>query len=126
MSDISLTVGDGARRMTYAELAEARGTSPATDAMSDTARAIRALESAVEGLREQLEHERARADRECGRADQIEQQLTKVEGELIAARVEAAGLRCQLEQARPKPATPDPPRTRWSVPWLLRALGHTR
>ena len=30
MSDITLTVGDGARRMTYAELAAVRGTSQAS------------------------------------------------------------------------------------------------
>lgn len=49
---------------------------------------------------------------ERDRADRIEQQLTKVEGELIAARVEAASLQCQLELARPK-AVPDSPRSGW-------------
>jgi hypothetical protein len=60
----------------------------------------------------QQELERERADTERTRADQIEQQLTKVEGELIAARVEAASLQCQLELARPK-AVPDSPRSAW-------------
>jgi hypothetical protein len=63
------------------------------------------VEALVTPLRDQLDHERARADR-------AERQLTAVEGELIAARVEAAGLRCQLEQARPKPV-PEPPRSPW-------------
>ena len=54
---------------------------------------------------------------ERDRADRIEQQLTKVEGELIAARVEAASLQCQLERARPK-AVPDSPRSGW---WRLLA-----
>jgi hypothetical protein len=49
---------------------------------------------------------------ERDRADRIEQQLTKVEGELIAARVEAASLQCQLELVRPK-AVPDSPRSGW-------------
>jgi hypothetical protein len=49
---------------------------------------------------------------ERDRANRIEQQLTKVEGELIAARVEAASLQCQLELARPK-VVPDSPRSGW-------------
>jgi hypothetical protein len=41
-----------------------------------------------------------------------------VEAELVEARAEAAGVRCQLEQARPKP-----PRTRWgrSLAWRKTA-----
>lgn len=66
-------------------------------------------------LREQLDRERERADRADGRADEeraradrLEQQLIVVETDLLTARADAAGLRCLLEQARPKP-----PRTRW-------------
>jgi hypothetical protein len=63
------------------------------------------VEALMTPIREQLDRERARADR-------AEQQLTAVEAELVEARVEAAGLRCRLEQARPKPA-PDSPRSPW-------------
>ena len=70
-------------------------------------------------LRKRLDAAEQRADAERTRADRIEQQLTAVEAELVTARTEAVGLRCLLEQARPKP-----PKTRWHG--LLRALGHTR
>lgn len=70
-------------------------------------------------LRKRLDAAEQRAGEERTRADRVEQQLTTIEAELIAARVEAAGLRCQLEQARPKP-----PSTRWGR--LVRALGHIR
>jgi hypothetical protein len=73
----------------------------------------------VADLRRRLdtaEEERRRLTDQQGierdRADRIEQQLTKVEGELIAARVEAASLQCQLELAHPK-AVPDSPRSGW-------------
>ena len=120
MSEISLAVGDRMRRMTYAELA-----SPPSDATPDTTRAICVLEAAVEALREQLtigneradrERERAdtaerRADRERDRADSVAQQLTGVETELVAARVEAAGLRCKLAKAAD--TQPAPGLSRW-------------
>jgi hypothetical protein len=48
-----------------------------------------------------------------------------VEAELVAARVEAAGLRCKLaEAAKSAQPPPDPPRPRWRR--VLRALGHVR
>src|SRR3954469_12992060 len=138
MSDITLAVGDGARRMTYAELAQARGISltaarrltlrhhwpkqmgndglvrvsvplsalvkprksatnhgPTSDAVSpgndtlsgtetDTTRALRALESAVEGLREQLTVANQRADRAEHRIEELQAQLA-VAQERIAA-----------------------------------------
>jgi hypothetical protein len=62
------------------------------------------VEALVTPLREQLDHERKRADAERVRADSIEV-------DLIKARVEPAGLRCQLEQARP--SRPDLPRSPW-------------
>src|SRR4051812_45127561 len=137
MSDITLAVGDGNRRMTYAELAEARGisllaarrltlrhhwpkqsgndglvrvsvplsaltkpgksapvrgptsdtTSSESGAVSDTARAIRALESAVDGLREQLMIVNQRLDHERERADQAAQQIETLHTELAEARI---------------------------------------
>jgi hypothetical protein len=59
------------------------------------------------------DQERQRADRERERADRAAQQLAVVEVELVGARVEAAGLRCKVEQARKPPPKPEPPRTRW-------------
>jgi thioesterase domain-containing protein len=75
-------------------------------------------------LRRRLDAAEQRAGEERRRADGAEQQLTNVEAELVTARAEAAGLRCQLEKPLPKPPKSDPPRTRWQR--LLRALGHTR
>ena len=40
MSEISLAVGDGVRRMTYAELAQARGISISGSTASDTASSL--------------------------------------------------------------------------------------
>ena len=74
MSDISLGVGDP----------------------PDITRALSVLESAVEELRNQL-------DRERQRAGSAERELAQLEAEIIDARVEMAGLRCQLDSARPKP-----------------------
>ena len=133
MSDISLAVGDGARRVTYST--------------SDTTRAIRALEGAVEGLRDQLGTANRRAEQAEEKVAWLQAELVelrvsekvttteaadlrqqrdaertradRVEAEVLTARADAVGLRYQLEQARPKP-----PRTRWGR--LLRALGHTR
>jgi hypothetical protein len=64
------------------------------------------VEILVTPLREQLDYERARAD-------QAERQLAAVEGELITARVDAAGLRYQLEQACPNPGPPRSARRRF-------------
>jgi hypothetical protein len=75
-------------------------------------------------LRRRPDAAEQRAGEEHARADGTEQQLMKIEAELATARAEAVGLRCQLEQARPKPAEPEPTRTRWQR--LLRALGHIR
>lgn len=84
-------------------------------------RAAAALAEHVTGdatdLRNRLDAAEQRASEEHDRADRGEKQLTAVEAELVTLRVEAAGLRCQIEQARPKP-----PRTRWRR--FLRALGH--
>jgi hypothetical protein len=60
-SDITVAVGDGSRRITYAEL---------PDTTPDPA--IRALEHAVEGLCEQLENANQRADRAEQRADLLQ------------------------------------------------------
>ena len=133
MSDISLAVGDGARRMTYST--------------SDITRAIRALEGAVEGLRDQLGTANRRAEQAEEKVAGLQAELVelrvsekvttteaadlrqqrdaertradRVEAEVLTARADAVRLRCQLEQARPKP-----PRTRLGR--LLRALGHIR
>jgi hypothetical protein len=160
MSDITLAVGDGARRMTYAELAEARGISltaarrltlrhhwpkqmgndglvrvsvplsalakprkftanygPTSDTVSsgngtmsgtktDTTRALRALESAVEGLREQLTVANQRADR-------AEHRIEELQAALAAAQERIAAL---LTDQRPPPALPIPARRSW-LPW---------
>jgi hypothetical protein len=88
-SDITLAVGDGTRRMTYAEL-------------RDTKRdpAIRALEHTVEGLREQLEDANQRVERAEARADLFQ---VKFEASALAERItrdEAAGLRSELDARR--------------------------
>ena len=80
--------------------------------------------SEVADLRGRLDAADQRADRERDRADQAEQQLTKIEAELVQARVESSALRCQLDKASRQPPLPEPPRTRWRR--LLRVLGHTR
>ena len=125
--------------LSHKELSDALGCTP-NAARMHAVRRHEFVEQAIELLREQLgvtnrrgddekaradraeqraDDERNRTDRERDRADRVEQQLTAVEVQLVTARAEVAGLRCQLEQARPKP-----PRTRWGR--LLRALGHTR
>ena len=86
---------------------------PTFDAHALLAAIRETVEVLLTPLREQLDRERARADR-------AEQQLVKVETELLEVRVEAAGLHCQLKQAKPA----DSPRTGWRR--LLRALGHVR
>jgi len=95
-SDITLAVGDGTRRMTYAEPA---------DATRDPA--IRALEHAVEGLCEQLENAEERADRAEERAARAKQRAdllqVKFEAGALAERIardEAAGLRAELDARR--------------------------
>jgi hypothetical protein len=95
-SDIALATGDGSRRMTYAEPA---------DAPRDPA--IRALEHAVEGLCEQLDDANRRAERAEERADRAEQRAdllqVKFEASALAERIareEAAGLRAELEARR--------------------------
>ena len=65
----------------------------------DVARAVSVLESAVEELRNQL-------DRERQRADSAERELAQLDAEIIHARVEMAGLRCQLNTARLMPQGP--------------------
>jgi hypothetical protein len=72
-------------------------------------------------LRQRLDAAEQRAGKERARGDQGERQLVAVEGELIAARVEAAGLRCRLELARPKPVT-EAPRSAWDrlLAWWRR------
>ena len=77
-ADLSLAVGDGARRMTYAELA-GLGTE--------------ALSRAVDSLRELLiiaNHRADRADRraeaERARIDQLQTELSQAQRELIAER----------------------------------------
>jgi hypothetical protein len=70
------------------------------------------VETLIAPIREQLERERERAE-------SAERELEGLQADLVKAHIEAAGLRCQLEQARPKP-----PRTRWGR--LLGALGHTK
>ena len=62
-------------------------------------------------LRQRLDAAEQRAGEERARADRTGQQLTAVEAELVEARVEAAGLRCKLEQARK--AVPDSPHSPW-------------
>ena len=160
MSDITLAVGDGARRMTYAELAKARSISltaarrltlrhhwpkqmgndglirvsvplsaldrprksaaerrptsdtpslpsdPLSDPETDTAHALRALESAVEGLREQLTVANRRADRS-------EHHIEELQAALAAAQERIAAL---LTDQRMPPA---PVRRRW-WPWSRR------
>jgi hypothetical protein len=104
-SDVTLAVGDGSRRMTYAELA---------DITCDPA--IRALERTVEGLREQLDNANQRADRAEQRADLLQ---VKFEAGPLAERIacdEAAGLRAELEA-----------RNTWGLRRRLRwALGRKR
>jgi hypothetical protein len=88
-SDITLAVGDGSRRMTYAELAD-----PTRDP------AIRALENAVEGLCEQLEIANQRADRAEQRADLLQ---VKFEAGALAERIardEASRLRAERDARR--------------------------
>jgi thioesterase domain-containing protein len=110
---------DSAEKATLqAELVEARISARAAADLADYA-----TDEAAD-LRRRLDAAEQRAGDEWSRADGVEQQLTNVETELVTARAEAAGLRCQLEKARPKPPKSDPPRTRWQR--LLRALGHTR
>ena len=118
--------------LSHKELSDVLGCTP-NAARMHAVRRHEFVEQAIELLREQLgvanqrsDDEKARADRaeqraddERNRADRVEQQLTAVEVQLVTARAEVAGVRCQLERARPKP-----PRTRWGR--LLRALGHTR
>jgi len=70
------------------------------------------VETLIAPIREQL-------DRERERAEIAERELVGLQSDLVKAHVEAAGLRWQLEQARPRP-----PRTRWGL--LLRALGRTK
>jgi chromosome segregation ATPase len=70
------------------------------------------LRKRLEAAGQRASDERNRADRERDRADKTERQLTAVEADLVKARVEAAGLRCRLEQARPKLVT-EPPRSPW-------------
>jgi hypothetical protein len=53
-------------------------TDPVPDLETDTARAIRVLESAVTGLLEQLTVANQRADRERERADQAERRITEL------------------------------------------------
>ena len=104
-SDITLAVGDGSRRMTYAELA---------DITRDPA--IRALEHAVEGLCQQLENANRRADRAEQRADLLQ---VKFEAGALAERIargEAAIVRAELDA-----------RLQWSLRRRLRwALGRRR
>ena len=94
-SDITLAVGDGVRRMTYAELDQARaadglGQGPGTEPTRDeerpgpaeaapekgpgpdpvTAIGIQTLSEAVAMLREDVERERDRADRAERQADE--------------------------------------------------------
>jgi hypothetical protein len=73
-SDITLAVGDGTRRMTYAELATRDP-------------AIRALEHTVEGLCEQLEDANQQAERAEERANRAEQRA-----DLLQVKFEAGAL----------------------------------
>src|ERR1051325_2111163 len=82
-----------------------------TDALS----VLRAIQETVETLIAQI---REQQERDRKRAESAERELEGLQADLVKARIEAAGLRCQLEQARSKP-----PRTRWGL--LLRTLGPT-
>jgi hypothetical protein len=74
-SIVTLAVGDGTRRMSYAELADTRRDP-----------AISALKLAVEGLCEQLEDANQRAERAEERADRADQRADRLHGELVEAR----------------------------------------
>jgi hypothetical protein len=162
MSDITLAVGEGARRMTYAELAKARGISlpaarrptlrhhwpkqmgndglvrvsvplsalvrlrklaadddptsdtvssangPLSDTESDTTRALRALESAVEGLREQLTGANQRADRAEYRIGELQMALAAAQERITALLMDQRS----AAPIAPQPA-PEAPRRRW-------------
>ena len=82
-----------------------------TDALS----VLRAIQETVETLIAPIREQQER-DRE--RAESAERELEGLQADLVKARIEAAGLRFQLEQARPRP-----PRTSWRL--LLRGLGRT-
>jgi chromosome segregation ATPase len=78
----------------------------------------------ADGAENRADEERARADRERDRADRALKELEGTQAELLKTGVEAAGLRCQLQEARPKLPATEPPRPAWRR--LLRVLGHTR
>jgi hypothetical protein len=118
-SDVSLAVGDGARRMAHAE-----GEGPRTESTPDekrpgpaeaapekgpgpdplTAIGIQTLSQAVEMLREDVEHERDRADRAERQVEEGRKRIGELLIELADARTsamisgcEAAVLRTRLE-----------------------------
>jgi hypothetical protein len=109
-SDITLAVGDGARRMTYAELAQARaadglGQGPGPDPL--TAIAIQTLSQAVEMLRQDVERERDRGNR-AKRQVEVERQLVdegrkrndELQATLVEERGRIDGLYAELADAR--------------------------
>lgn len=111
-SDNTLAVGNGTRRVTYAEMADTTRDPP-----------IRALEHGVEGLCERLEDANQRDDRAEERADRAEQRAdllqVKFEASALAERIarqKAARLRAELDA-----------RQQWGLRRRLRwALGRRR
>jgi chromosome segregation ATPase len=79
-SDISLAAGDGARRMTYTELATVRGTSqlvemPPSQMAPDDRGLVRGLENAIKALQEQLQFANTALIAERQRVDEFLHQL---------------------------------------------------
>ena len=83
-----------------------------TDALSLLQAIRETVDTLIAPICTQLERERERAE-------SAEKELEGLQSDLVKAHIEAAALRCQLEQACSKP-----PPTRWAR--LLGALGHTK
>ena len=124
-SDITLAVGDGARRMTYAELDQARaadglGQGPETEPTRDeerpgpaeaapekgpgpdpvTAIGIQTLSEALAMLREDIERERDRADRAERQAEEGRKRIDALLLELADARTAAMITDCEAAALR--------------------------
>ena len=94
-NDITLAVGDGARRMTHAELAAVQGI-----IRGDIPLTNRALETAIDSLREQLQVANSSILHERGRADQAEQRIDELQVALACERLRVLELLTRLTRPR--------------------------